>query len=50
MLNTIKNYKFDILWFLLTILIILAINISYMYSRDRTLNTVEATPSGVKDL
>jgi hypothetical protein len=41
MINAIKNYKFDIIWFSLTLLIILAINISYMYSRDRTLNTVE---------
>ena len=41
MIKPFKKYKFDILWFTLTFLIILAINISYMYSRDRTLSTVE---------
>ena len=41
MFNILKKYKFDLLWFLLTFIFIIAINISYMYSRDKTLNTVE---------
>lgn len=37
----LNKYKNDILWLVTTMLIILGLNISYMYSRDKTLNVVE---------
>lgn len=37
----LNKYKNDILWLTATTLIILVLNISYMYSRDKTLNVVE---------
>ncbi len=40
-LHYVKEHKFDIIWCLLTILLVVSINIAYMYSRDRTLSTVE---------
>ena len=40
-LNLVKKYRFDIVWILVTLSIISLINIAYMYSRDKTLNTVE---------
>ena len=40
-LNLVKKYRFDIVWALVTLSIISLINIAYMYSRDKTLNTVE---------
>jgi len=39
----VKKYRFDISWFFVTLSIIVLINIAYMYSRDKTLNTVEKT-------
>ena len=39
--NLVKKYRFDIVWILVTLSIMLLINIAYMYSRDKTLNTVE---------
>ena len=42
-LNLVKKYRFDIVWVLVTLSIMLLINIAYMYSRDKTLNTVEKT-------
>lgn len=41
MKNFISKYKFDFIWLFTTAFIIISINISYMYSRDKTLNTVE---------
>jgi len=40
-LNLVKKYRFDIVWILVTLNIMLLINIAYMYSRDKTLSTVE---------
>ncbi len=37
----LKKYRFDIIWMFITLAIILLINIAYMYSRDKTLSTVE---------
>jgi hypothetical protein len=36
-----KKYKNDIWWIIITLLIILFLNIAYMYSRDKTLSIVE---------
>jgi hypothetical protein len=41
--NLVKKYRFDIIWISATLSIMLLINIAYMYSRDKTLNTVEKT-------
>jgi len=38
-LDLVKKYRFDIVWILVTLSIILLINIAYMYSRDVTLST-----------
>jgi len=40
-LSWLNKYRFDIAWMLITLGIIILINIAYMYSRDKTLSTVE---------
>ena len=42
-MSLVQKYRFDITWIVVTLAIIFLINIAYMYSRDKTLNTVERT-------